>query len=222
VYGVSSNSSFIQQVASVVGSGYEHVDKTGTGIGCLTSRPATIDYNVKDLILLPRQLADSLLQCYWELFHPLYPVLHRPTFHAVYSQLWQPIEVTGLATLNKTQDAAFYSLLNITLALGCQRGEALAEAEREDLASELYGRSVRLVSADALDTSSLQIVQLMLLRGFYLLRTPQADRCWNAAGIAFRVAQAVDLQSTTTTAASNQLDREMRRRVWYNCVLLDW
>jgi hypothetical protein len=65
-------------------------------------------------------------------------------------------------------------------------------------------------------------VQLMLLRGFYLLRTPHADRCWITAGIAFRVAQAVDLQSATTTAASNQLDREMRRRVWYNCVLLDW
>ncbi|KAF4629417.1 hypothetical protein G7Y89_g8733 [Cudoniella acicularis] len=140
VYGASSNSSFVQQVASVVGSGYEHVDKTGIGIGCSISRHSTADYNVKDLVLPPRQLADSLLQCYWELFHPVYPVLHRPTFHAAYSQLWQPIEVSGLATHNKTQDVVFYSTLNIVLALGCQRNEALAETEREDLASEFYKR----------------------------------------------------------------------------------
>jgi hypothetical protein len=222
VYGTSSNSSFVQQVASVVGSGYEHVDHTGTGIGCSISRHSTTDYNVKDLVLPPRQLTDSLLQCYWELFHPVYPVLHHPTFHGVYGQLWQPIEVSSLATHNKTQDVVFHSTLNIVLALGCQRNEALAETEREDLASEFYRRSVRLVSIDALDTSSLQIVQLLLLRGFYLLSTPYADRCWSTVGVALRVAQAVGLQSARTAAASNQLNREMRRRVWHNCVLLDW
>lgn len=219
----TSNSSFVQQVALVIGSGFEHVDKTGTGIGCSTSRHSPVDYNMKGLVLPPRQLADRLLQCYWELFHPIYPVLHRPTFHDVYSQLWLPTELLGFTTHNKVQDVVFYSMLNIVLAIGCQRNEALTVPEREDLAGEFYKRSVKLVSVDALDTSSLQIVQLLILRGFYLLCTPHADRCWVTVGVALRIAQAIGLQSAKPTAASTQqLNREMRRRVWYNCFLLDW
>jgi hypothetical protein len=210
----TSTSSFVQQVASVVGSGYEHVDKTGTGIGHSISH-STAEYNVKDLVLPPRQLADNLLQCYWELFHPVLPILHHPTFNAAYSQLWQPI--AG----NKAQDVLFHSTLNIVLALGCQRNEALEETEREDLSKEFYRRSAKLISLDALDASSLQIVQLLVLRGSYLLYTPYADRCWNTVGVALRVAQAVGLQSVGT-AVSNQLNREMRRRVWHSCVMLDW
>ncbi|OBT64168.1 hypothetical protein VE03_06238 [Pseudogymnoascus sp. 23342-1-I1] len=218
----TSNSSFVQQVASVIGSGFEHVDKTGTGIGCSIPRHSTVDFNIKGLVLPPRQLADSLLQCYWELFHPIYPVLHRPTFHDVYSQLWLPTELLGFTTHNMVQDVVFYSMLNIVLAIGCQRNEALTVPEREDLAGEFYRRSVNLVSMDALDTSSLQIVQLLILRGFYLLCTPHADRCWATVGVALRVAQAIGLQSAKPPEASSQLNREMRRRVWYNCFLLDW
>jgi hypothetical protein len=215
-YGATSNSSFIQQVASVLGSDFEHVDKTGTGIGCSIARHSFVDFNLKGIILPHRQLADSLLQCYWELFHPIYPVLHQPTFYAAYSPLWQP------ATYNQIQDVVFYSTLNVVFALGCQRYEALTVPERENLADEFYTRSVKLVSIDALDTSSLQIVQLLLLRGFYLLCTPHADRCWATVGVALRVAQAIGLQSPKTIPSSTQLNRQMRRRVWYSCFLLDW
>lgn len=218
----TSNSSFVQQVASVIGSGFDHVDKTGTGIGCLIPRHSPVDFNTKGLVLPPRQLADSLIQCYWEHFHPIYPVLHRPTFHDDYSQLWLPTELLGSTAHNKVQDVVFYSILNVVLAIGCQRNEALTVPEREDLAGEFYTRSVRLVSMDALDTSSLQIVQLLILRGFYLLCTPYANRCWVTVGAALRIAQAIGLQLAKPIATSTQLNREMRRRVWYNCILLDW
>jgi hypothetical protein len=222
VHVTPSNSLFVQQVASVIGSGYEHIDNRDLGLGTSISGQPTAGYNFNDLVLPPRQLADSILQCYWELFHPLRPVLHRPTFDAAYGKLWQPMEVSGLVIHKKPHDVVFYATLNIVLALGCQRNEALANTEREDLTSEFYKRSVRLISVDALDASSLEIVQLLLLRGFYLLSTPYADRCWSAVGIALRVAQAVGLHSARTTPASNQLNREMRRRVWYNCILIDW
>lgn len=211
----TSTSSFVEQVASVVGNGYEHADKTGIGIGHSISHHITAD--VKDLILPPRGLADNLLRCYWDLFNPVLPILHHPTFDAAYSQLWQP--VTAIEH-NETQTVLFHATLNIVLALGCQRNEALEETEREDLSKEFYRRSVKLVSLDSLDAASLQVVQLLVLRGYYLLYTPFADRCWNTVGVALRVAQAVGLQSDRTVN-SNQLTREMRRRVWHACVMLD-
>ena len=215
----TSNSSFVQQVASVIGSNFEHVDKTGTGIG--GSRHSTNDFNVNNLVLPPRHLADSILKCYGDLFHPVYPVLHYPMFTAAYDQLWQPAS-TLTRNYNVMQDIVFYSTLNIVLALGCQLNEALSEVERQDLATEFFKRSVRQVSLDDLGTPSLQIVQLLLLRGFFLLYTPDVDRCWITVGAALRVAQGVGLQSAGTTAAISQLDREMRRRVWHICVHLDW
>lgn len=212
----TSNSLFVQQVASVLGSDFQHADKTGTGIGYSKACHSSADFNVKSVILPHRQLADRLLQCYWERFNPINPVLHQPTFSAAYTPLWEP------AIHNQIQDVVFHSTLNVVFALGCQRYEALTVPERENLADEFYSRSVKLVSIDTLDTSSLQIVQLLLLRGFYLLCTPHADRCWATAGVALRVAQAIGLQSTKIIPVSTQLYREMRRRVWYNCFLLDW
>lgn len=35
---------------------------------------------MENLILPPRRVADTHLAKYWELVHPLYPILHRPTF----------------------------------------------------------------------------------------------------------------------------------------------
>jgi len=211
----TSTSSFVEQVASVVGTGYVHNDKTGTGIGHLISHHINAD--VKDLILPPRSLADNLLRCYWDLFNPIFPILHLPTFDVAYNQLWQPC--TG-SEHSEAQNVLFHSTLNIALALGCQRNEMLEETEREDLSWEFYKRSIKLVSLDSLDTPSLQIVQLLVLRGYFLLYTPLADRCWNTAGVALRVAQAVGLQSDRT-GNYHQLTREMRRRVWYTCVMLD-
>ncbi|KAE9372615.1 hypothetical protein N431DRAFT_439694 [Stipitochalara longipes BDJ] len=215
----ASNSSFVQQVASVVGPHFEDADKTGSGSG--GSSLSTNVFSVNNLVLPPRNLADSVMKCYEDLFQPVYPVLHYPTFTAAYDQLWRPASIVA-SNHNARRDVIFYSTLNIVLALGCQRNEALPEADREELASEFFKRSVRQVSLDDLGPPSLQIVQLLLLRGFFLLYTPDVDRCWSTVGAALRVAQAVGLQSASTTAAANQLDREMRRRVWHACVLLDW
>ncbi|KAK3333070.1 fungal-specific transcription factor domain-containing protein [Cercophora scortea] len=224
--GLCSNFSFVQRVASVIGSDYDepHGDTAGntvpatvvsTSIGYPISLPFTPEYNMEDLLLPPRQYTDNVLQCYWELFQPIFPVLHQPSFDAAYDQLWQK------TVANHTNDIVFYSTLNIVLALGCQRNEAIADNEREGIASEFYKRSLRLVSVDTLDSSSLQVVQLLLLRGFYLCYTPYADRCWSTVGVALRVAQAAGLQSMKG-GGRNQRDQQMRRRVWHLCVILDW
>ncbi|KAK3692973.1 fungal-specific transcription factor domain-containing protein [Podospora appendiculata] len=224
--GLCSNFSFVQRVASVIGPDYDepHRDPAGntvparvvsTSIGYPISLPFTPEYNVQDLLLPPRQYTDNILQCYWELFHTIFPVLHQPSFDAAYDQLWQP------TAAGHTHDIVFYSTLNIVLALGCQRNEAIADNEREGAASEFYKRSLRLVSVDTLDSSSLQVVQLLLLRGFYLCYTPYVDRCWSTVGVALRVAQAAGLQSMKG-GGRNQLDQQMRRRVWHLCVILDW
>ncbi|KAH8203214.1 hypothetical protein TruAng_002619 [Truncatella angustata] len=109
----------------------------------------------------------------------------------------------------------------MVLALGCQYIEHIPATQRSQFADSFYRRSQQLISVETLDFSSLQIVQLLLLRGLYLHYTNYADRCWNIIGVALRVAQGLGLHLEEAVAPKNQLNREMRRRVWHNCVALD-
>lgn len=228
VFGPSSNSAFAQQIASVAGSGHINAATLDSSplvpapLGYAAYRHPTIEYNLSDLVLPYRPLADSLLRCCWELFHPLFPVLHQPSFDAEYRQVWERATTSALYS-KAVYEIVFYSTLNIVLAIGCQLNEVLAEEGGEGLAKELYKRSVRLVSVDSLDTSSLAIIQLLLLGGNYLLYTPFADRFWNTVGVALRAAQAIGLHTPEQqTATRSQMVCEMRRRVWYSCINLDW
>jgi hypothetical protein len=48
-----------------------------------------------------------------------------------------------------------------------------------------------------------------------------AQRCWNCIGVACRIAQGLGLHVDQTPAQKSSLGQEMRRRVWYACMMLD-
>jgi len=73
----------------------------------------------------------------------------------------------------------------------------------------------------ALDIFSIELVQLLLLTTLHLHSTKYANRCWNTLGLAIRVAQGLGLPWDMPSRRESQVAREMRRRVWYNCVILD-
>jgi hypothetical protein len=48
-----------------------------------------------------------------------------------------------------------------------------------------------------------------------------AQRCWNCIGVACRIAQGLGLHVDQSPAQKSSLGQEMRRRVWYACMMLD-
>jgi hypothetical protein len=224
----STNHAFVQHIASVsegIGVSTQHDFRRSTQAEAgrlqrFLVSPPDPTYELKDLVLPPRHAGDDLLEWYWEFIHPLTPVLHQPTFTASYERLWQPRNASS--SQGDVGNAVFYATLNMVFALGCQRNEQYEPTERDNLADEFYGRSLKLVSIDTLDVSSLSVVQLLVLRGLYLLYGSYADRCWSVVSVAIRVAQAMKLDKHSSHSSSpNQLTREMRRRIWYSCVILD-
>ena len=228
VFSAPSNNSFIQQLTSIISTAPDTETTSNSvhaplnALGYAESQPSTADYDLNDLRLPPRPLADSLLRCYWDLFHPLFPILHQPSFEAEYQQVWEPTTASSLHN-KSAKEIVYYSTLNIVLALGSQRSEEIPERERAILSDDLFKRSARLVSLDTLSYTSLAVVQLLFLRGTYLLYTTFADRCWNTVGVAIRAAQALGLHiSREATNKVDQLTGEMCRRVWCGCIHLDW
>lgn len=181
---------------------------------------------IKDLsasVFPPRQTADDLARCFWEFVHPVFPVLHKTSFMDRYALIWSgaggEIDRSPIAELDET---VFTSTLNLVFALGSKYSESVPPAERAPLAQSFYQRSRAIYRFEMLDSASLPLVQMLLLTGVYLQSDHQANRCWNVIGLAIRVAQSVGLHvESPRHTRQTQKEREMRRRIWHNCLNLD-
>ncbi|KAF2668487.1 hypothetical protein BT63DRAFT_425801 [Microthyrium microscopicum] len=234
IYDLSSNNLFVRDVTSAAfaSDGYEglgsaeksHTSHRRSSHLAIDTPVSTRRYSGDDskhMVVPPRKLVDHLLNYYWELMHPLAPILHRPTFDAQYINLWTS-DVAYSQPAQTIPNVMFNAILNMAMSVGCLDDKHYDCAHREKRASEFYLRSRKLVSLETIDQFSLPVVQLLILRALYLLRTPCAERCWTATGAAIGAAQGMGLDTMRLqSGSSDQLTREMRRRVWYGCVILD-
>lgn len=139
-----------------------------------------------------------------------------------YEQLW--VANRGQRSKSRYGDYSkpmFHAILNILLAIGCQYSNTSVPQQSFPMADLFYQRSKKLIPFDELD-NSLSTVQLLLLTGIYLQSTRYLDRCWNTIGLALRIAQGLGLHiNKPISVTESQKQREMRRRVWYICVMMD-
>ncbi|KAF4171002.1 hypothetical protein CNMCM8694_003931 [Aspergillus lentulus] len=139
-----------------------------------------------------------------------------------FMSLWVPQSESFSDNVSgKAEDPIFLSTLNIVFAIGCQFSDLVAPDRRTNLGDQFYQRSRALYDIDALDSASILTVQMLLLTGLYLQSTKYASRCWHMVGLAIRTAQDIGIHIEHTRPSKTQLEREMRRRVWHNCIIMD-
>jgi hypothetical protein len=137
-----------------------------------------------------------------------------------YERLW--VSDLGEESDNEVEDPCFIATVNIIFAIGCQFDEQNSSAGRTALADRFYQQSTSLFTIEFLDSPSLPVIQLLLLTGVYLQSTQHASRCWQTIGMAVRAAQEIGLHLENRYPTSeSQHQREIRRRVWHTCVILD-
>ena len=190
----------------------------------LPSFPETLWRLTESSMMLPRRpVADSLLHSYFTFAHDFLPIFHKPVFQRRYERLWvssAPARPSG--PHEKFEDAVFLSTLNVCFALGSLFSELVPDEDRESTGDEYYRRSRALINFDICDYSSLSTVRLQLLTGLYLQTTSHASRCWNVVGMAIRIAPDLGLhEDPAGHDQSDSVEVEMKRRVWYSCVVMD-
>ncbi|KAA8911525.1 fungal-specific transcription factor domain-containing protein [Sphaerosporella brunnea] len=183
--------------------------------------------DLEDFVLPRRDIADHLIDCYWTWVHSLYPFFHRPTFMATYEQLWTGSEFPhpggepGVSEV-KPPGRMFRCILNLIFAFGCQFSSSIPSSRRDSSSDVFFKRSRLLLHVDILGSGSILLVQALLLMGQYLQSTKYPNRCWNVAGLAIRVAQGLGMHLDTTSAnRKSVVEREVWRRTWHGCILLD-
>lgn len=233
-YGSSSTFSFMRQVYETVASDSPLSTTASQGSGT-KDRPGRLDRHWAgrgpEFSLPPRPLMDPIMDFYWDKIHHLYPFIHQPTFMQAYQQLWtDPVKVSltnpeaglGGSVGYGPHSLVFHCALNTILALAIEAMTSPIQ-RRHELAEVFADKVTSLFHLDLFDDGSLAVIQTCLLHTQYLQTTAYPNRCWNLIGISCRLAQGLGLNvdSPRVWRHSSPLGMEMRRRVWYGCVLLD-
>jgi hypothetical protein len=174
-------------------------------------------------LIPPRPVADSLLDSFFKCAHEFLPIFHKSAFDKQYKELWtSSVRSEPRDSRAHFEDGIFLSTLNVCFALGSLFSELILDEDRETTSDEYYLRSKTLTNFDICDYSALSTVRLQLVTSLYLQTTSNASRCWNVAGLAIRLAQDLGLHKRVSgDAQSDRLEDEMKRRVWYSCIVMD-
>jgi hypothetical protein len=176
-------------------------------------------------VLPRRRVADDIIAQYWQFVHPLFPIIHEPTFMVAYEKSWTSQPNSGTIADKRRrefEEALFFSTLNVMFALGTRFCGSVPATEKSDMSREFYNRSRQILPFDVLDCTSIPVLQMVLLQGIYLQSTTEVSRCWNVIGVATRMAQSLGLHLDQTYQHQKTVyAREMGKRLWHSCLILD-
>jgi hypothetical protein len=188
-------------------------------------------YLLDDYVLPPRKLADSLLNTYWTYVHPLYPFLNRGSFTRIYNDIWTGSNAATTASTSPqasstTDESTSLCIFNLVLALSCQYSDEIEPRKCQATARVFFTRAKDLLRFDPVDSAdrSVQLVQALLLMGQYLQGIGSTHKAWGIVGMAIRVCHELGLHLAVTTServVQNILEREMMRRVYHGCVMME-
>ncbi|KAJ5220868.1 uncharacterized protein N7469_009755 [Penicillium citrinum] len=176
------------------------------------------DADVDKLVRPPQQIANQLVEDYFQAVHPEFPIIGKDIFLGQYRSLYS----------NPTLQPGkrWMAVLNLIFAIATTRSHlAQYQGQRGDHTNHVvyFTRAWQLSMGDVilLDHPNIQQVQVEGLAAFYLLTTGQINRSWRTIGIAIRSAVAIGLNRRVESDNIVHLSKEIRYRVWWALFMLD-
>ncbi|KAJ5585470.1 uncharacterized protein N7459_005270 [Penicillium hispanicum] len=170
-----------------------------------------------DITSRPSQVvADKLVDDYFQVVHPSFPIIGKGIFLGQYRSFYSNPTVRP--------GRRWMAVLNLVFAIAAKHSLLTASQSRGDYGDHLdyFARAWRLsVDNVLLDHPNLQQVQVEGLAAFYLLSTGQVNRSWRIIGIAIRSAVAMGLNLRSESDSIAHVSKETRYRVWWALFMLD-
>lgn len=165
----------------------------------------------EDLVLPSSEVAEDLIKFYFTREHLNLPIIDHSAFCIQYVDMWAgeiPMQDLGI----------FQGLVNAVFAIGCI---STNPANKTD-ASMYFARAQKLIRFGNLEGEDLTRVQAYLICSQYLLAIGKLESAWKSVGIAIRTAQSLHFHlKSGSQHLEKKADRELVRRVWYSCVVLE-
>ncbi|KAK5553975.1 hypothetical protein LTR46_008082 [Exophiala xenobiotica] len=218
-FGPTSNIAFLRHisVAMAQASGQPHAMHTTLSISNTTtdwmrvtrqhgntngSSSNRLEDRVNIYALPPRARIWELIDEYFQKTGQLLPFIHEESFRETYFEMKR----TNFTKARRT----WLGLLNMILAMGCTLTvDGYATAEERIAESDIYYQRAN------------GLLQYLLLVGQYLQGTQKSVQAWTVHGLAITTAFQLGLHSPRTTQGFAAIECEIRKRVWFGCILLD-
>ncbi|RFU34728.1 hypothetical protein B7463_g1641, partial [Scytalidium lignicola] len=164
-----------------------------------------------DYILPPREQADTLITSFWSSVHVIYPLLDKARTEEDYNKIWDHGD-------SVSEKQSFLCLLNAIFALSSRLVRS-ATPNLEHSAATFCLRARGLLN---IEKCSVRSVQSCLLLAQYFHSTHESHMCSMFVGLAIRAAQTLKLHLFETSEHVSEIrTREIFRRVWYGCIIMD-
>ncbi|RXG42334.1 hypothetical protein VDGE_09607 [Verticillium dahliae] len=222
-FGSSSAGSFTAQIKRAIdarlgkanGGPFRQAAPSRSSLSMMSTHSAKHPASDVSYVLPPRRQADHLMDLYWFYVDPLYPFLNRQRWNQTYNAIFAGGAIDA-------DERIFMASLNVIFALSTQLLEASTPEQREEQSSVYFQRAQALLPMNPWDAGSIDLVQCLLLTSQYLQSTDHPHQTWMVVGSAIRTAQGLGLHLPETSGDRTDLgERELLRRIWYGCVLMD-
>ncbi|KAL2393537.1 Transcription factor FBD3 [Exophiala dermatitidis] len=157
----------------------------------------------------------ALIKEYFQKTGQLLPFIHEESFCDTYFQMKRNHFTLARRT--------WLGLLNIIMAMGTTLSVEgnMSSEERIEESDVYYQRANALCDKESRRNISLELVQYLLIQGQYLQGTQKSVQAWTVHGLAITTAFQLGLHSPRTNSEFPALEAEIRKRVWFGCILLD-
>ncbi|KAL7908084.1 fungal-specific transcription factor domain-containing protein [Trichoderma velutinum] len=232
-FGPSSNIAFIGQITHAMATAANTdptrplpVDARMEGAMMSISRPASpiagaqsLDYSLSaavDVYSLPPE-ADMLhlIRLFFADTGMLFPYVHEGSLLEEFAAAKQ----NNFTSIRRS----WLCLLNMILAFAtCVSARPDLPVERNAAESDVFFKRAQALSGKmAFRTANVEIVQYLLLMTQFLQGTQRSAQTWNLHGLTVKAALQLGLHTSSSYTKFTPLEREIRKRTWYGCVVLD-
>ncbi|EXJ70226.1 uncharacterized protein A1O5_06294 [Cladophialophora psammophila CBS 110553] len=172
--------------------------------------------------LPPARQCDELKNIFFEVFSPLFHILHDPTFHAEYANFCQcrgEVSLSFLALLFVILSISVTALDSDHPLLADLGMETTASANIKSLATKYRAAAMGCLSADQfLWRHNLHTVQALVLLIYALSHAHGPS--WALLGTTFNICVSIGCHIDPSQLNLNPVRSEQRRRVWAGLMLL--
>jgi hypothetical protein len=170
-------------------------------------------------VLPPRNVADALVENYFDEHWIFYPVLDPSSFRAAYEALWSPVD--GALPVPEHR-IMFHCVLNLVFAISAQTIGTVSVADRRARSYRFFARGKSLLQFDMFEGWSFELVQALILCSQYMQSEDASQQCWTIIGIAVRLSQYLGLHvQSTSSSLHDPRERELARCVWHSLLVLE-
>ncbi|KAL4969785.1 fungal specific transcription factor domain-containing protein [Aspergillus stella-maris] len=185
-------------------------------LGDTTSYPGT-----REILLQHQPTAEHatfLWQTYLQNVDPLCRILHVPTTNVMIEQAWQKPEL-----ISKADQCLIFSIYHFAVFSLSEEESAERLGQSRTVLLQRYSSATRkaLVNASFLETTSMTILQALVLLLIPCRHIYDPSTYWILTGVAVRIGQRMGLHRDGETMGLSPFQTEMRRRLFWSLLPID-